>query len=55
MFQIVTREDQISTDVLLKANQDAINKSKLYPGLLPYFIKCDNPSSVYSPNAYIHK
>lgn len=37
MFHIVTREDQISTDVLLKANQDALNKSKLYPGLLPYF------------------
>ena len=55
MFQIVTREDQISTDATNNVNQDAINKSKLYPGLLPYFIKCDNPSSVYSPNAYIHK
>lgn len=56
MFQIVTREDQISSTYSTnKANQDAINKSKLYPGLLPYFIKCDNPSSVYSPNTYIHK
>ena len=56
MFQIVTREDQISSTYSInKANQNAINMSKLYPGLLPYFIKCDNPSSVYSPNAYIHK
>ena len=42
MFQIVTREDQINTDVYSnlenKANQNAINMSKLYPGLLPYFI-----------------
>ena len=38
MFQIVTREDQISSTYSTnKANQDAINKSKLYPGLLPYF------------------
>ena len=56
MFQIVTREDQISSTYSTnKANQDAINNSKLYPGLLPYFIKCNVPSSVYSPNAYIHK
>ena len=38
MFQIVTREDQRSTDATNKANQNAINMSKLYPGLLPYFI-----------------
>ncbi len=39
MFQIVTREDQISsTYTTNKANQNAINMSKLYPGLLPYFI-----------------
>ena len=39
MFQIVTREDQISsTYTTNKVNQNAINMSKLYPGLLPYFI-----------------
>ena len=39
MFQIVTREDQISSTYSTnKANQNAINMSKLYPGLLPYFI-----------------
>ena len=39
MFQIVTREDQISSTYNTnKANQNAINMSKLYPGLLPYFI-----------------
>ena len=38
MFQIVTREDQINTDVYTNLkNKDLINKSKLYPGLLPYF------------------
>ena len=40
MFQIVTREDQISSTYSTNnVNQDAFNKSKLYPGLLPYFIK----------------
>ena len=41
MFQIVTREDQIATDATNNVNQDAFNKSKLYPGLLPYFIVVD--------------
>ena len=46
MFQIVTREDQISSTYSInKANQNALNKSKLYPGLLPYFIKYINTSS----------
>ena len=56
MFQIVTREDQISSTYSTnKANQDALNKNKLYPGLLPYFIKGNDPSSVYSTNSYIHQ
>ena len=55
MFQIVTREDQMSTLHTNNIHQDAIDKSKLYPGLLPYFIKCNDPSSVYSANSYIHK
>ncbi len=38
MFQIVTREDQISSDPA-SINQVAVSRSKLYPGLLPYFIK----------------
>ncbi len=43
MFQIVTREDQISTTYTTnKANQNAINMGKLYPGLLPYFIGVDS-------------
>ena len=54
MFQIVTREDQISTDATTKVNQDAINKSKLYPGLLPYFLALDT-SSKYTANSYIHQ
>ena len=49
MFQIVTREDQISSTYSTnKANQDAIIKSKLYPGLLPYFIKRIDTSSVHA-------
>ena len=54
MFQIVTREDQISTHSTDNVNQDVISKSKLYPGLLPYFIAVD-PSSKYTANSYIHK
>ena len=42
MFQIVTREDQISTDATNKINQDLIDRGKLYPGLLPYFIAVDS-------------
>ena len=38
MIQIVTRKNQISTDVYTNLiNEDLIYKSKLYPGLLPYF------------------
>ena len=39
MFQIVTREDQISSTILqIKQIKMQLN-NKLYPGLLPYFIK----------------
>ena len=41
MFQIVTREDQISTHAINNVNQDLIDKGKLYPGLLSYFIAVD--------------
>ena len=38
MFQIVTREDQLHTDMYSNLeNVNLINKSKHYPGLLPYF------------------
>ena len=52
MFQIVTREDQISSDPA-SINQVAVSRSKLYPGLLPYFIAVDT-SSKYTTNPYIH-
>ena len=56
MFQIVTREDQISsTYTTNKANQDAINKSKLYPGLLPYFIAVDTSSKYTLAYTNIHR
>lgn len=55
MFQIVTREDQISTHSTNNVNQDAINKSKLYPGLLPYFIAVDTSSKYTIANSNIHK
>lgn len=55
MFQIVTREDQISTDATNKANQDAINKSKLYPGLLPYFIAVDTSSKYTIAHSNMYK
>ena len=38
MFQIVTREDQRSTDATINVNQDALNKSKPYPGLIQEFV-----------------
>ena len=56
MFQIVTREDQISSTYSTnKANQDAINKSKLYPGLLPYFIAIDTSSNYTIANSNMYK
>ena len=56
MFQIVTREDQIATHSTNNVNQDAINKSKLYPGLLPYFIKYGDISTEYAiDNSNIHR
>ena len=56
MFQIVTREEQISpTYNTNKANQDAINKSKLYPGLLPYFIAVDTSSEYTIANSSMRK
>ena len=51
MFQIVTREDQISTDATNNVNQDLINKSKLYPGLLPYFIRRGTSIHTLVPNS----
>ena len=52
MFQIVTREDQISTHAPNPNNvaQDAINKSKLYPGLLPYFLGVDISFTIANSN-----
>ena len=44
MFQIVTREDQISSDPA-SINQVAVSRSKLYPGLLPYFMDVNTLSS----------
>ena len=55
MFQIVTREDQRSTDATINVNQDALNKSKPYPGLLPYFIAVDTSSNYTIANSNIHK
>ena len=60
MFQIVTKEDQISSTYATnyathKANQDAINKSKLYPGLLPYFMDVDTSSNFTIANSNIHR
>lgn len=58
MFQIVTREDQMSALHTNNINQDAIDKSKLYPGLLPYFIALDTSSKYtakYTANSYIHQ
>ena len=55
MFQIVTREDQISTDTTYNVNQDAFNKSKLYPGLLPYFLGVDTSSKYTIANSYIYQ
>ena len=56
MFQIVTREDQISSTYSVnKANQNAINMSKLYPGLLPYFIAVDTSSKYTIANSHIHR
>ena len=56
MFQIVTREDQISSTYSTnKAKQDAINKSKLYPGLLPYFIAVDTSSNFTIAYTNIHR
>ena len=55
MFQIVTREDQMSTLHTNNINQDAINKSKLYTGLLPYFIAIDTSSKYTIANSNIHK
>ena len=55
MFQIVTREDQMSALHTDNINQDAINKSKLYPGLLPYFIAVDTSSNYTIANSNIHK
>lgn len=52
MFQIVTREDQISSTYSTnKANQDAINNSKHYPGLLPYFIGTGTSMHTLVPNS----
>ena len=55
MFQIVTREDQISTDTTYNVNQDAFNKSKLYPGLLPYFLGVDTSSNYTIANSNMYK
>ena len=55
MFQIVTREDQRSTDATINVNQDALNKSKPYPGLLPYFIAVDTSSKCTIANSNIRK
>ena len=55
MFQIVTREDQRSTDATINVNQNAINKSKLYPGLLPYFLGVDTSSKYTIANSYIRQ
>ena len=55
MFQIVTREDQIATYSTNKANQNVINKGKLYPGLLPYFIAIDTSSNYTIANSNIRK
>lgn len=55
MFQIVTREDQIATDATNNVNQDAINKSKLYPGLLPYFIAIDTSSKYTIAHSNVYK
>ena len=55
MFQIVTREDQRSTDATINVNQGALNKSKPYPGLLPYFIAVDTSSNFTIANSNIRK
>ena len=55
MFHIVTREDQLATDATNNVNQDTINKSKLYPGLLPYFIAVDISSNYTIANTNIHR
>ena len=54
MFQIVTREDQISSDPA-SINQVAVSRSKLYPGLLPYFIAVDTSSNFTTANSNIRK
>ena len=55
MFQIVTREDQMSALHTDNIHQDAINKSKLYPGLLPYFLGVDTSSKYTIANSHIHR
>lgn len=54
MFQIVTREDQISSDPA-SINQVAVSRSKLYPGLLPYFLGIDTSSNFTIANSNIRK
>ena len=54
MFQIVTREDQISSDPA-SINQVAVSRSKLYPGLLPYFIKRTESSEYTLAHSNIRK
>ena len=54
MFQIVTREDQMSALHTNHVNQDAFNKSKLYPGLLPYFLAVDTSSKYTLAYTNIH-
>ncbi len=54
MFQIVTREDQISSDPA-SINQVAVSRSKLYPGLLPYFIVVDTSSKYTLAYTNIHR
>ena len=57
MFQIVTREEQIFTHAPNPNNvaQDTLNKSKPYPGLLPYFIKRTEPSEYTLAHSNIRK
>ena len=55
MFQIVTREDQMSALHTDNIHQDAIDKSKLYPGLLPYFLAVDTSSKYTLAYTNIHR